>query len=114
MKAHSRLLLPLFLTTLVLIIPQSGAAQVAFAKPDFDIQSGATAVDDFNGDGRPDFAVAINGSVTIYLSPGDGSIGPGTTFSGGSNPIVLISTDFNHDGIADLAELGQDGTITVL
>jgi hypothetical protein len=89
-------------------------AQVAFDKPDFDVRSGPTLALDFNGDGITDLAVAGDGSMFIYLNPGDGTIGTGTQFPAGKQPIVMIAGDFNGDGIADLAELGADGTVTVL
>lgn len=65
---------------------------------------------DFNGDGKPDFAVAnFNGnSVYVFLGNGDGtfSAAPGSPDAeGGPDPYTLALGDFNMDGNADLAVL---------
>src|SRR5215468_7587716 len=101
-------------TLLCTVLATSASAQVAFDKPDFDLRTGPTLALDFNFDGITDLAVAVDGSMFIYLNPGDGTIGSGTAFPAGKQPLVLIAGDFNADGIADIAELGSDGTVTVL
>lgn len=62
-------------------------------------------VADFNKDGNPDLAVAIqdDNSVSIRLGQGNGSFRVGSTpYSGGSGPRGLVTADFNADGNADL------------
>ena len=48
----------------------------------------SVAVGDFNGDGRPDLAVAnqSGNNVSILLGTGSGSFGPATNFAVGTNP----------------------------
>jgi hypothetical protein len=77
------------------------------------------AVGDFNGDGRPDLAIAdFNGnSVTVLLGNGSGGFTPatGSQFALGTYPISLVVGDFNGDGNQDLA-VANAGTnnVTVL
>ena len=77
------------------------------------------AVADFNGDGRPDLAVANFGShnMTILLGDGGGGFTPtsGSPIAVGISPDAVAVGDFNGDGKEDLA-IGdlQGGTVTVL
>ncbi len=80
---------------------------------------------DFNGDGKPDFAVAnFNANaVYVFLGNGDGtfSAAPGSPDAeGGPDPYAMALGDFNMDGNADLAvvnypypPLGTSGNGTV-
>lgn len=82
---------------------------------------------DFNGDGKPDLAVAnyADSTVEILLSNGDGTFGSGLVASTGAGPDALAVGDFNHDGKLDLAVANQsassisillgngDGTLTL-
>jgi hypothetical protein len=63
------------------------------------------AVGDFNQDGKPDLAVAVNydSSVVILLGAGDGGFGPPRAFSGVPAPGAVVVADFNRDGKLDLA-----------
>jgi hypothetical protein len=63
---------------------------------------------DFNGDGKPDLAVANDGSnnVSILLSTGTGSFGTATNFPAGRATDVAIG-DFNSDGKLDLAVVNE-------
>jgi len=82
------------------------------------------AVADFNGDGRQDLAVARtsrNGpattpsDVSVMLGRGDGTFGPETHIPTTLGANSVVSSDFDHDGVPDLAVANQlDNSISVL
>ena len=79
----------------------------------------SVAVGDFNGDGKPDLAIANfnDGSVTVLLGSGTGAFtaAPGSPFPVGKQPASVAVGDFNGDGKLDLAIANfNDGTVTVL
>src|SRR5215469_10047661 len=66
----------------------------------------AVVVADFNGDGKPDLAVANSGSgnVSVLLNSGDGTFRPAVNFDAGvPSPTSIKVADFNNDGAQDLA-----------
>ena len=78
---------------------------------------GSAVVADFNGDGRPDLAVANlnSNTVTVQMGRGDGTFSPGSVVSTGSGPDALAVGDFNGDGKPDLAVANfQDNSVTLL
>src|SRR6266705_1027746 len=87
----------------------------SFAAGQFPI---ALATGDFNRDGRPDVAVANQGSgdVSILLCNGDGTFQAATNYPAGLNPPAIAVADFNHDGKLDLAVANQSnpGSVSIL
>lgn len=70
--------------------------------------SGAVAVSDLNGDGRPDVAVAQTSEnvIAVYLAKGgNGAFDHSRDFQAGSRPRALVAGDFNRDGREDLVVL---------
>src|SRR3989441_5867008 len=77
----------------------------------------SVAVGDFNGDGKPDLAVANAGSdtVSVLLGNGDGTFQAARTVAAGSSPISVAVADFNGDGKPDLAVANYgSNTVSVL
>jgi hypothetical protein len=99
-------------------------ASASFATPQ-DFATGevshSVAVGDFNGDGRPDLAVANQNSSTVSVllnTTAPGSTTPSfaaqQTFATANLPYAVAVGDFNGDGRPDLAVSGNTGVVSVL
>jgi FG-GAP-like repeat/Abnormal spindle-like microcephaly-assoc'd, ASPM-SPD-2-Hydin len=89
-----------------------------FGRADFSTGVGpqSAIVADFNGDGKPDIAVANSGdnTVSVLLGKGDGTFGPKIDFATGRTPGSLIAGHFNGDGKLDLAVANSsDSTVSI-
>jgi hypothetical protein len=84
-----------------------GTFQAGVNTPVVDVDPFGLAVGDFNHDGLLD--VAVTGffgtidQVSIWLGNGDGSFHEGESYALGSEPVSVVSADFNRDGNLDLA-----------
>ena len=75
------------------------------------VEPDALAVGDFNGDGRPDLAVTNQNcnnacgatSVSILLNKGDGTFWPPVPYMTDTDPVSVVTGDFNGDGRLDIA-----------
>jgi len=74
------------------------------------------AVGDFNGDGRPDLAIANQGSntLTILLGNGDGTFTSAVSPATGTNPDSIAVGDFNGDDKQDLAVANYSSNIVTI
>lgn len=115
---------------------ESASCVVTIGAIDFTAQNypaGTTpygvVVADFNGDGRPDIAVADygnpstgdNGGISILLGNGDGTFQAAILINAGKNPNAIAVGDFNNDGHEDLIvsnfgnrAFGGNGSVSVL
>ena len=103
----------------------AGAPFASFAAPQtfaVGLDPSSVAVGDFNGDGRPDLAVANDGDKTVSVllnttPPGSttASFAAQQTFAVGTSPIWVAAADLNGDGRPDLAVANHnDKSVSVL
>ncbi|MEW6210684.1 MAG: FG-GAP-like repeat-containing protein [Acidobacteriota bacterium] len=101
---------------------EAGCSTVSFAGVGSPFDAGELPVDltvaDFNGDNRPDLAIANvrSNDVTILLRKASGDLyqPPDSPIEAGDEPISIASGDFNSDTRTDLAVANQrSGDLTV-
>jgi len=121
-NAMRRMLVSLVLLTAVYMpVPVRASLPLSFAPAPgspllSDVADYFTTVGDFNNDGKPDLLVVSehggigNGAnVSVLLDNGDGTFRPApgditiSGYSGSPETSVLVTGDFNGDGILDLA-----------
>src|SRR6185437_9787817 len=73
---------------------------------------------DLNGDGKPDLAVADEGSntVSVLLNNGNGTFAAKVDYPTGFSPSSVAEADLNGDGEPDLvvANAGANSSVSVL
>jgi hypothetical protein len=97
------------------------AAQVTYATGVSTYSGGgdhpqSVAAGDFDGDGRPDLAVANieSGTVSVFLNTGDGTFLSQVMYPVGDAPYAVVVADFDGDGHPDLGVANGEGTVSVL
>jgi hypothetical protein len=75
------------------------------------LQPQTLTIGDFNGDAKPDLAVANSESntVSVLLNNGDGTFLPHVDYATGIGPTTILSGDFNGDGKLDLVIQTETG-----
>jgi hypothetical protein len=74
------------------------------------VNPGLMGAGDFNGDGKQDIVVG-GSSLAVYYGNGDGTLQTAQTTPGGPN---LVTGDFNHDGVTDVAYLAGQAEIELI
>jgi hypothetical protein len=94
---------------LISIAPASSAQTYIFGRADFPTTLGpvSSILGDFNGDGKPDLAVAHYSQVSVLLGNGDGTFLSHLDYPTGNYIPDLRAGDFNGDGKLDLAVASQ-------
>lgn len=77
---------------------------------------GSIVTGDFNGDGKPDLAVANTGSndVSILLNNGDGTFKAAKNSPAGASPLQMAAADFNGDKKLDLVVINGGAGVFLL
>lgn len=77
--------------------------------------SGHSAENDFNGDGRSDilFRVSSDSSVAVVMLDGTQVAGSGSAGPAGASWLIAGTADFNGDGRSDIVWRNTDGSVAV-
>ncbi|MFI5183412.1 MAG: FG-GAP-like repeat-containing protein [Vicinamibacteria bacterium] len=80
-----------------------GLAAIAFSGPT------SIVAGDFDGDGRPDLAVALSqtDNLAVLMGNGDGTFQPASYPSAGANPLFVVAGDLDGDGKVDLVAVNN-------
>jgi hypothetical protein len=115
----------------VLLGNGDGTFQSAVSYPSGGPDAVSVVIGDFNGDGKPDLAVAnacfnyscgASANVSVLLGNGDGTFQSAVTYaSGGQSTLAVAVADFNGDGKPDLVTASEcansncaNGSVSVL
>src|SRR5258708_22124691 len=71
-------------------------------------------VGDFNGDGKPDVAIACSNGINILLGKGDGTFEAPLILVSSPDSSSLRAADFNGDGKLDLVVVRSSGVFLIL
>lgn len=108
---------PLLGTVTILIGKGNGTFVPKAVSPQTGSVPYSVVVGDFNGDGKPDLAVANAGSntITVLLGEGNGNFAPPISPAVATDPVYAAVGDFNGDGVPDLAAASNTtNSVTVL
>jgi hypothetical protein len=102
-------------TLSILLGKGDGTFQVSATLTPTGTSPQSIAVADFDGDGKADLAVADltgnlgQGDVSIFLGNGNGTFRAAMEYAASTNPVSVVTGDFNGDGKPDLAVGNRNG-----
>jgi hypothetical protein len=121
MLLNSRVRCLLFAAGAFSMAASAAVSPASFAAPQsFEVGTSPSAVvaGDFNGDKKPDLAVANFGSndVSILLNEGHGDFQSAVSYAAATGPSSIAVGDFNGDGTLDIAVAlsGGPGSVALL
>jgi Bacterial Ig-like domain (group 3)/FG-GAP-like repeat len=112
-----------------LAVPNNGSNTISILlgngngsfQPQYTISTGSRpsglATADFNGDSIADLAVTnqsgASETVAVFLGVGNGTFQNPTAYKAGNQPRIMVATDLNGDGAADMAVACSQGGVNV-